>query len=295
MTSPGKPLILVLGAGGQVGRYVVEHLVRHPEELSVRITARSRERVASLRAQGHDAVLLDLDRPSTFAAALRGVDRVFLLTGYTVAMLAQSKTFVDAARKASVQHIVHLGTFGTWDCTDPHIAWHQLVETYIKASGIAWTHLHPNVFMEHLGKLTKITNDAFPIFWGRARVGWVASRDIGAAAATILRDGPQKHASRDYWLSVEVAGGEELAIMFSDILGRPIRCEYKQPDDFPIIMSTASEAEPWYAAGAMEFLRQFQSGHMGDLGMIRDDTVYLLDQPAQTLRAWLEQNRSILE
>ncbi len=295
MTSPNKPLILVLGSGGQVGRYVVEHLLRRPEELSVRITARSHERVASLRAEGYDAVLLDLDRPATFAEALRGVDRVFLLTGYTVAMLAQSKTFVDAARKASVQHILHLGTFGMWDCTDPHIVWHQLVETYIKASGIPWTHLHPNVFMEHLGKLTKITHDVFPIFWGRDRVGWVASRDIGAAAASILRSGPQKHAGNDYWLSVEVAGGEELATMFSDILGRPIRCEYKQPDEFATIMSTGSEAEPWYAAGAMEFLHQFQSGHMGDLGMIRDDTPYLLSEPALTLRAWLEQNRHILE
>jgi hypothetical protein len=35
------------------------------------------------------------------------VDRVFLLTGYTVAMLVQSKAFVDAAKKARVQHIVH--------------------------------------------------------------------------------------------------------------------------------------------------------------------------------------------
>ena len=49
-------------------------------------------------------------------------------------MLAQSKTFIDAARKARIQHIVHLGVFGHWDCTDPPIAWHQLVETYIEAS-----------------------------------------------------------------------------------------------------------------------------------------------------------------
>ena len=286
-----KPVVLVLGAGGLVGGYVLQHLARYSEELEVRITARSLDRIATLRAEGRDAVLLDLDRPSTFADALRGVDRVFLLTGYTVAMLAQSKTFVDAARKASVQHIVHLGTFGTWDCTDPHIAWHQLVETYIKASGIAWTHLHPNVFMEHLSKLTKVKNDSFSIFWGKDRVGWVAAQDVGAAVAAVLRDGPTKHASKDYWLSVDVAGGEQFAAMFSDTLGRPIHCEYKQPDEFPI----GEEAEPWYAAGALEFLRQFQSGHMGDLGMVRDDTPYLLDKPALTLREWLNQNRNILE
>jgi hypothetical protein len=78
------------------------------------------ERCLALQQEGRDALLLDLDQPNTFAAALRGVDhRVFLLTGYTVAMLVQSKTFVDAAKKARVQHIVHLGVFGHWDCTDP--------------------------------------------------------------------------------------------------------------------------------------------------------------------------------
>ena len=62
--------------------------------------------VASLRAEGHDAVLLDLDHPSTFPKTMRDVDRVFLLTGHTVAMLVQSKTFEDEARKTFVQQIV---------------------------------------------------------------------------------------------------------------------------------------------------------------------------------------------
>src|SRR6266404_9319153 len=132
MTSLQKPKVLVLGVSGQIGRFVLEHLDEYPETLNVRITGRRPKQVATLQQQGRDAVLLDLDNPTTFAGALHGVDRVFLLTGYTVAMLAQSKTFVDAARKARVQHIVHLGVFGRWDCTDPHIVWHQLVETYME-------------------------------------------------------------------------------------------------------------------------------------------------------------------
>jgi hypothetical protein len=35
-------------------------------------------------------------------------------------MLAQSKTLIDAAKKAGVKHIVHLGTFGEWDVTVDH-------------------------------------------------------------------------------------------------------------------------------------------------------------------------------
>jgi uncharacterized protein YbjT (DUF2867 family) len=60
--------------------------------------------------------------------------------------LEQSKTIVAVAKKAGVQHIVHVGVSAEWDCTDPHFAWHLLIESYIKASAMAWTHLHPNVW-----------------------------------------------------------------------------------------------------------------------------------------------------
>ena len=200
MTSFQKPTILVLGVSGQIGGFVLQHLDKYRQVLNVRITARRPEQVLALQQQGRDAVLLGLDDPTTFAAALHGVDRVFLLTGYTVAMLAQSKTFVDAARKARVQHIVHLGVFGRWDCTDPHIVWHQLVETYIEASGISWTHIHPNMFMEQIPKFMKIRNDRFPIFWGPGRMGWIAAQDVGSVVATVLWEGPAKHGGQNYWL-----------------------------------------------------------------------------------------------
>src|SRR6266481_4712201 len=297
MATLQKPTVLVLGASGQIGRFVVQQLDQTPEEVHVRVAARTLERCLALQQEGRDAVLLDLDQPNTFAAALRGVDRVFLLTGYTVAMLVHSKTFVDAATKARVQHIVHLGVFGHWDCTDPHIAWHQLVETYIEASGIAWTHIHPNMFMEQIPKFMKIRNDSFSVFWGSDRMGWIASRDIGAVAATVLREGPAKHSGQNYWLSAEVAGGEELATLFSEALGRPIRCDHKKPEDFASTMASTGDynVESWYAAAVIEFLKQFSDGRMGDFGTVRDDTPYLTGTPSMTLRPWIQETRSYFQ
>jgi NAD(P)H dehydrogenase (quinone) len=296
MTMLQKPTVLILGSTGQIGRFILEYLKREPDAVDIRVTARRPEQVATFQQQGQDAVLLDLDRPATFAAALRGVDRVFLLTGYSVAMLTQSKTFIDAARKARIQHIVHLGVFGHWDCTDPHIAWHQLVETYIEASGIAWTHIHPNMFMEQIPKFMKIRNDSFSVFWGPDRMGWIASRDIGAVAATVLREGPAKHGEQNYWLSAEVAGGEELATLFSEALGRPIQCDHKRPEDFASTMASTGDynVESWYAAAVIEFLKQFSDGRMGDFGTVRDDTPYLTGTPSMTLRQWIQENRSSL-
>jgi NAD(P)H dehydrogenase (quinone) len=153
------------------------------------------------------------------------------------------------------------------------------------------------MFMEQLPRFMKIRNNCFRVFWGPDRMGWVASRDVGAAAATVLREGPRKHSGQNYWLSVEVAGGDQLAAIFSDVLGRSIRCEYEKPEDFASVMALTGDyrVEPWYAAGAMEFLQQFFDGRMGDFGVVRDDTPYLMSKPAMTLKQWAMENRSSLE
>jgi hypothetical protein len=70
--------------------------------------------------------------------------------------------------------------------------------------------------MEQIPRFMKIRNDRFRVFWGPDRMGWVASRDVGAAVATVLREGPVKHSGQNYWLSVEVAGGDQLAAIFSE-------------------------------------------------------------------------------
>jgi NAD(P)H dehydrogenase (quinone) len=75
------PVVLVIGTTGQVGRLIVEEFDRDPGNVRVRYAARKPEQVDELRSAGRDAALLDLDDPRTFAHALHGVDRVYLLTG----------------------------------------------------------------------------------------------------------------------------------------------------------------------------------------------------------------------
>lgn len=287
MADPSKrPTILVLGSTGQIGKLIVQHL-EQSSNIHLQLSSRRSEQVERLCREGKEAVHLDLDDPKTFALALAGVDRVFLLTGYTVAMLTQSKTFVDSAKKAGVNHIVHLGIFGEWDCTDPHFVWHQLIETYIKASGLAWTHLHPNVFMDNLLGATPPKEDELSLYWGNRRVGWIAVSDIAAMAAAVLHQGPEKHHGRDYWMSTDVLDGSEVAAILSKVTGRNIAYTPRGPDDFKAMVSAPeSSAEPWYAEGGTDFMRQVSDGRMGYIGTIRDDVPYVLGRPALTFQEW---------
>jgi uncharacterized protein YbjT (DUF2867 family) len=288
-----KPRILVIGSSGQIGKKVVSNLEGNLD-VDVRITSRRLEEVHRLSGEGKDIVHLDLDDPRTFGAALAGVDRVFLLTGYTVAMLAQSKTLVDAASKAGVKHIVHLGVFGEWDCTGPAFAWHQLVEAYIKTSGISWTFLHPNMFMENILTLC-LTGDTLTTYWNEYRTGWVAAADIALVAATALQEGPATHAGKEYWLSSDVATGPELAKLLGEILDKEITANVLGPAEFQAIFTSASiPVESWYADGGVEIMRQVVDGRMGYLGSVRDDVPHVTGEQALTLKQWILEHRQEL-
>jgi NAD(P)H dehydrogenase (quinone) len=286
--------ILVLGASGTIGKQVVKDL--ESKSVNIRITSRKQHEVAQLCSEGKDCVFLDLDDPRTFALALAGVDRVFLLTGYTVGMLTQSKTLVDAAKKAGVSHIVHVGVFAEWDTTDAHFAWHQMIEKYIEASGMAWTHLHPNMFMEALTGAYLPKNLTFTTYWKDRRVGYIAASDIAAVAAKVLVDGPNRHASKDYWLSVESHNGKELAQLMSEVTGLEIKCEEKGLEEFKELIEAwiANGADSWYARANIEFIKQMLDGRMSYMSMVQNDIPYILGRPAKTVREYLAENKEVL-
>jgi NAD(P)H dehydrogenase (quinone) len=166
-----KPRVLILGAAGRTGSKVIAELERI-NTVQVVYSSRSLTQVEAWRLDEKDSVLLDLDQPETFPDALAGIDRLFLLTGYTVAMVYQSKTIVDAAADAGVKFIVRLGIFGNGRLTNQYATWHEMVERYIEGSGVAWANLHPHFFMDNLLA-------AAPVIGGSSTGSWESSRSAG--------------------------------------------------------------------------------------------------------------------
>ncbi|SIO86356.1 NmrA family NAD(P)-binding protein [Nocardiopsis sp. JB363] len=281
---------LILGATGRVGSRLVEELGSDHAGLEVRLATRRGEVADQWRAQGREAVVLDLDRPEHFAQALEGVDRVFLLTGYTADMLYQSKMFVDAAARAGVEHIVHLGVFGSGRDMIPHFSWHELIETYIQASGIAWTHLHPNVITDTV-LATVAETGSFTVSWQESALGWVCAADIAAVAAAVLREGPARHGGENYWLSTEVVTGPQVAEILSEVMGDEITCSVSGPDDLAAYVgSIASAGDRLYMESAVATMRQTVLGNMEFQAVVRDDVQTVLGRPGTTVAQWARQN-----
>ncbi|MGW1723406.1 NmrA family NAD(P)-binding protein [Streptomyces sp. NPDC002306] len=299
MPKSDTPRVLILGATGRTGAAVVQALEEIPGHVVPVRASRSRETVQQWIKAGKDAVRIDLDDPDTFPGALEGIDRVFLMTGYTSAMTHQTKTLVDAAEDAGVSFVVHLGVFGDNRSTDPHFAWHELVERYIAGSRLAWANVHPHVFMENLLGINRLRDGQMLWPMGDKRVGWIANDDIAAVVAKVLAEGPEKHAGQDYYLSADLLNGAEVAEALSAALGREIPSLILTPDDLQRLVETGldiapSDMDAAYAASALIWLRQTYEGRM-DYSAVTTSTVQdLLGREPLRFAAWAAAHRQEL-
>jgi len=219
--------VLVLGVTGQVGKRVATNLKMRKAKFSV--GSRRKANLEELKDQFGASRFIDLDDPRTFDEALKSISGIFLVTGYTVDMLVQSKSLIDAAKRNGVSHIVHLGSF-----TPEHdgyatvYAWHQMIEAYLRDSGLAWTNLHPNMFMQNLLSVWPVKDGLYSAYTSKP-IGFTALEDVAEAAAVILMEGPEKHGGKDYWFSADVLAPPRVAETLTAATGQSSQPKFSMP------------------------------------------------------------------
>jgi uncharacterized protein YbjT (DUF2867 family) len=220
--------ILVTGATGNVGSQVVQQLIA--SGVTPRVAVRSINKAESLKKAGAEPVEMDLDRPETVQSALTGVDKVFLVSPFVPNMVELTAILIEAAKRANVQQIVKLSALA-----QPGIAlskWHSEMENAIASSGISFTFLRPNGFMQNfINAMTETikSDNAFYLNAGDGKVSFVDTRDIAsvAVAALITRG----HEGQSYTITgAEALSHTQCASILSQILGRTINY-VDVPDD----------------------------------------------------------------
>jgi len=213
-------MILVTGATGSNGTEIIKRLVE--KDIQVRAMVRDRNR-ANLVIPNVEVVEADFDRPETLQSVLAGVKRAFLVTNSSENAEAQQIAFIDAAKQSGVEHIVKLSQFKA-DANSPgrFLRYHAAVEAALQASGIAYTFLRPNLFMQGLlnFRSTIASQNAFYAAAGDAKVSVVDVRDIAQVAVAALTPG---HEGKTYDLTgFEALTHAEMAEHLSTALGRKI-------------------------------------------------------------------------
>lgn len=215
-------MILVTGATGSNGREIVKHLALR--NVQVRAMVRDRDRARAIAVPNVEVVEGDFDRPETLLDALAGVKRAFLITNSSDSAQAQQLAFIDAAKQRGVKHIVKLSQFEA-DANSPgrFLRYHAAVEAAIQASGIAYTFLRPNLFMQGLlnFRSTIATQSTFYAAASDAKVSAVDVRDIAEVAVASLTE--TGHEGKVYDLTgPQALTHAEMADRLSNALGRQI-------------------------------------------------------------------------
>ena len=275
--------ILVIGATGRVGSELVKLLIQSGE--AVLAATRNPSVISSKFQNAVEAVEFDYEKPQTFAPALAGVEKIFLTVrpGDNHSDKA-AIPFIDEAKKANVELIVDLTAMGV-EQDDTFML--RILEKYIENSGISYTHLRPNWFMQNFDSGPMFADikatGALHLPAADAKISFIDVRDIAAVGFKVLID--NHHAGKAYTLTgYEALSHFQVMEKISSVAGKEISY-------FPLSEDVASGAlakrgvpadiiERW-----KEFYRKVRQGDcapvLADTEMILGRTPILFDQYAK--------------
>ncbi|KIQ65472.1 NmrA family transcriptional regulator [Kitasatospora griseola] len=277
-------MILITGATGNIGQELVRALDAQGAEL--RLLVRDPARAAALPARA-ERFVGDLDEPSTPAAALAGVEKLFLLTpGIGTAHTACA---VAAAEAAGVRHLVHLSSASVLGDPMPAMGrWHHEREEIVRGCGIPATILRPGGFMTNaLEWVPTIRAEGCvldPV--GPGRFAPIDPADIAAVAARVLTE--DGHQGEEYVLTGDecLTVAEQVRIL-AGALGRRIEVrEARTPAE--VVRARFPRGVPQALADAI--VEGFVLMRADTVGMRTDTVERLLGRRPGTFEAWCVRN-----
>ncbi len=212
-------MILITGASGTVGKAVLQEVTRKPS--SVRAMFRSKEE-ASKAPPGCQPVIADFSDKPSLRKTLHGVTALFLVCSPIPQLVELESNVLDVCKETGVNHIVLNSALGAGDFPKSFPSWHRKVEDKLKSTGISFTILRPNGFLQNIVAYNAPsirTQGAFYAAMGDAKVSYLDVGDIAVVAAKALHAG--SHAGKTYELyGPEAISNQELAKRISRIARR---------------------------------------------------------------------------
>jgi uncharacterized protein YbjT (DUF2867 family) len=221
---------LITGATGTVGSFLVMRLSE--AGVHVRAAVHTSEKGKNLEGPNVEIVPLDTSRKETLGEAFQGIQNLFILTPFSKDQVETEKLLTACAKAAGVKRIVKLSASGAGLNSATSMGKsHGESEKYIEASGIPYTFLRPNSFMQNFvtfygGAIKKEGKIFLPL--GTGKVSYVDARDVASCAAAVFLGGA--HEGKIYRLTgPEALGVAQIAEIFAKTLGKKV--EYVDEKD----------------------------------------------------------------
>ncbi len=249
-------MILITGASGHVGGEVVKQALA--VGLKIRATFHS-PAVAAKAPAGLEGLIMDYAKPETIRAALHGVEKIFLVGPPVRDLPAMEANFIKEVCAVGRKHIVKLSALGGCESVFP--SGHRDSEENIEASGLPYTFLRPNGFMQNLVNYNAGTIRSQNVFYGcqgKGAVSLVDIRDVAAVAVIVLA--ATGHEGKSYALTGgEALTNEQIAEKISRVVERKISYIDLSPAEFKKATRSAGMAE-WSADALLDLQRLSREG-----------------------------------
>lgn len=267
--------IIVSGASGQFGHATASALLDMGAEVIA--LSRSVDKLADLAARGADVRQADFDDPAGLVEAMKGGEKLLLISTLRVGTrVQQHRNAVEAARANGVKHIVYTSVVGGGLADHPGVEQHDhyATEQLIRASGIPYTFLRNSLYSEAVATAMAIPALAAgtkPDNAGHGKVAMVSRDDCVAMAAAVLTQ--PGHENKAY----DVTGPELLSIpeavaMISQMAGKPIDLQHVDDEGMYLYFDSlgvprkASDIVPdgpipWASEGMVTFGQSIREGY----------------------------------
>jgi len=240
---------------------------------------------------GVATVIADFADKDSLRAALQGVDTAFLVCSPIPQLVELEGNAIEACKAGGVRHVVLNSALGAEDYPKSFPSWHRKVEEKLKASGLHYTILRPNGFMQNL--LTSSApsiraEGAFYAAMGNAKSSLIHVRDIAAVAAKVLSD-PKAHAGKTYELNgPEALSNAEIAARISRVTGQPVQYVNIPQEAQRKGMLEAGVPE-WLVTALLDLQQYYTVAGKG--GEVTDVLPKLLGRAPIPLEQFLEENK----
>ncbi|MDP5239823.1 SDR family oxidoreductase [Uliginosibacterium sp. 31-16] len=182
-------MIVITGASGQLGRLVIEALLKKIPASEIVATVRKPESVADFAARGVQVRIADYDRPETLASAFAGAAKLLLISASEVGRrLPQHRAVIEAAKAAGVGLVAYTSILHADTSPLPLAAEHKATEALLAESGLPHVLLRNGWYTENYLASVPVALQHGAVFGsaGEGRISSASRADYAEAAAAVL-------------------------------------------------------------------------------------------------------------
>lgn len=182
-------MIVITGATGQLGRLVIAALLKKVPASNIIAAVRNVEKARDIEALGIQLRHADYNLPESWDEALKGADKVLLISSNEIGhRVDQHRSVIDAAKRAGVGFLAYTSVLHADTSALGLAAEHRETEAVIRASGIPFALLRNGWYTENYAASvpSALAQGALYGSAGEGRISSASRADYAEAAATVL-------------------------------------------------------------------------------------------------------------